>query len=330
MTQSGHGRGRRTFLAATAGALAAPSLARAQGEYPSRSITIVVPSPAGGGTDFSARLISDPLSRAFGVPVVVENRPGGNDVVGLNAVLQARPDGYTLLMGYCGTMTGRAALGTLGQIDTVRDFAPIGQVSDTPQLFVTHPSVPASTMREFVAHARQRPGEIAYASAGNGSLHHLSAELLKLRTGIDMLHVPYRGTGETIRDLVAGRVQFYLNSPPPLVPLVHDGRLRPLAVSSNERHPGLPDIPSAAEEGLPDLNMNVWFSLYAPRGTPDGITRVLVARLNEVLADPALRQRAFEAGALVAPLSPEAITARMQREIANWSEVIRAANITAG
>jgi tripartite-type tricarboxylate transporter receptor subunit TctC len=198
MTQSGHGRGRRTFLAAAAGALAAPSLARAQGEYPSRSITIVVPSPAGGGTDFSARLISDPLSRAFGVPVVVENRPGGNDVVGLNAVLQARPDGYTLLMGYCGTMTGRAALGTLGQIDAIRDFAPIGQVSDTPQLFVTHPSVPASTMREFVAHARQRPGEIAYASAGNGSLHHLSAELLKLRTGIDMLHVPYRGTGETI------------------------------------------------------------------------------------------------------------------------------------
>ncbi|WP_207538621.1 Bug family tripartite tricarboxylate transporter substrate binding protein [Sabulicella rubraurantiaca] len=325
-------RGRRALLAAATaatGALAAPSLALAQGGYPSRPITIIVPSPAGGGTDFSARLISEPLGRALGTSVVVENRPGGNDVVGLNAVLQARPDGHTLLMGYCGTMTGRAALGSLGQIDTLRDFVPIGQVSDTPQLFVTHPTVPVSTMREFVAYARQRPGQLTYASAGNGSMHHLSVELLKIRTGIDLLHVPYRGTGETIRDLVAGRVQFYLNSPPPLVPLVRDGRLRPLAVSSNERHPGLSDIPSAAEEGLPDLNMNVWFALYAPRGTPEDITRLVSAKLNEVLADPGLRQRAFEAGALVTPLPVEAITARMQREIANWTEVVRAAGITA-
>lgn len=312
---------RRSLLLAS---LATPALAQ------DRAVTIIVPSPAGGGTDFNARLVAEPLGRLIGATVVVENRPGGNDVVGLNAVLQARPDGHTLLMGYCGTMTGRAALGSLGQIEVMRDFLPIGQVSDTPQLFVTHPSVPVTTMRQFIAHATQRPGQMSYASAGNGSMHHLSVELLKLRTGIDLLHVPYRGTGETIRDLVAGRVQFYLNSPPPLVPLVRDGRLRPLAVSANERHPGLPEIPSAAEEGLPDLNMNVWFSLFAPRGTPEAVTRLLSAKLNEVLGDPVLRQRAFASGALVAPLAPEEIAARMRREISSWTEVVRAAGISAG
>jgi len=317
---------RRPLLAAGFGVLAAPAVAQTLG---SRPITIIVPSPAGGGTDFSARLIAEPLGRALGTTVVVENRPGGNDMVGLNAVLQARPDGHTLLMGYCGTMAGRAAIGGLQQIDTLRDFIPICQITDTPQLFVTHPTVPVTNLQEFIAYAKQRPGELVYASAGNGSMHHLGAELLKLRAGIDMLHVPYRGTGETIADLIAGRVQFYMNSPPPLVPLVRDGRLRPLSVSSNERHPALPDIPSAAEQGLPDMALNVWFALFAPRGVPAGIVSLVAAKTNEVLADPAVRRRAFEAGALVAPLPPEAITERLRREIDGWREVARAARISA-
>ena len=207
---------------------------------------------------------------------------------------------------------------------------PIGQITDTPQLFVTHPSLPVQSMRDFIAYAKQRPGDITYASAGVGSMHHMSAELLKLRTGIDMLHVPYRGTGETLRDLIAGRVQFYMNSPPPLTPLVADGKLRALCVSSNERHPGMPNIPSAAEEGLPDLDINVWFSLFAPRGTPEPVARLLSAKLNEVLADPALRQRGFDAGALVSPSTPQALTARMEKETAAWADVIKAAKITAG
>ncbi|MBY0336754.1 MAG: tripartite tricarboxylate transporter substrate binding protein [Acetobacteraceae bacterium] len=318
---------RRPLLAAV---LAAPTVARAQSPLAQRPVTIIVPSPAGGGTDFSARLIAEPLSQRLGVPVVVENRPGGNDMVGLNAVLNARPDGHTLLMGYCGTMAGRAAIGGLQQIDTLRDFIPLAQVTDTPQLFVTHPTVPVRTLREFIDHAKARPGQLIYASAGNGSMHHMGAELLKLRAGIDMLHVPYRGTGETIADLIAGRVQFYMNSPPPLVPLVRDGRLRPLCVSSNERHPGLPEIPSAAEAGLPDLGLNVWFSLFAPRGVPEEVTRLLVTRANEALADEAVRARAFASGALVSPLPPAAMAERLRREIAMWGEVARAASITAG
>ncbi|MFM8614229.1 MAG: Bug family tripartite tricarboxylate transporter substrate binding protein, partial [Alphaproteobacteria bacterium] len=225
-----HELSRRTLTGAALGVLSTPALVRAQDTFPNRPITLVVPSPAGGGTDFSARLIADQLGRALGGSMVVENRPGGNDVVGLTSVLQARPDGHTLLCGYCGTMTGRVAVGTLGGIVPARDFIPIGQITDTPQLFVTHPSVPVNSMREFIAYAKQRPGDLTYASAGVGSMHHLGAELLKLRAGIDMLHVPYRGTGETIRDLIAGRVHFYMNSPPPLTPLVADGKLRALCV----------------------------------------------------------------------------------------------------
>jgi tripartite-type tricarboxylate transporter receptor subunit TctC len=321
---------RRVLTGAAFGLLGTPALVRAQDAFPNRPITLVVPAPAGGGTDFSARLIADQLGRALGGSMVVENRPGGNDVVGLMAVLQARPDGHTLLCGYCGTMTGRVAVGTLGGIVPARDFIPIGQITDTPQLFVTHPSVPVTSMREFIAYAKQRPGDLTYASAGVGSMHHLGAELLKLRAGIDMLHVPYRGTGETIRDLIAGRGHFYMNSPPPLTPLVADGKLRALCVSSNERHPGMPNIPSAKEEGLADLDLNVWFSLFAPRGTPEPVARLLAQKLNEVLADPAIRKRAFDAGALVVPSSPEALAARMERETAAWAEVVRAAKITAG
>lgn len=317
---------RRAVFVAT---LAAPGILCAQ-EFGTRPITLIVPSPAGGGTDYSARLIAEPLGRALGTTIVVENRPGGNDVVGLNAVLQARPDGHTLLCGYCGTMAGRAAAGSLGSIIPMRDFLPIGQITDTPQLFVTHPSVPVTNLREFIEYARARPGEVSYASAGNGSMHHMGAELLKIRAGIDMLHVPYRGTGETLRDLIAGRVQFYMNSPPPLLPLVRDNRLRALSVSSNERHPGLPDIPSAAEQGLPDMALNVWFGLFAPRGVPDGVTARIAARLDEVLAEPGLRRRAFEAGALVAPATPAAVMARLERETAAWAEVVRMANISAG
>ncbi|MDB5413939.1 MAG: hypothetical protein JWR10_2274 [Rubritepida sp.] len=321
---------RRPLLAATLAGLAAPAILHAQEGFPNRPITLVVPAPAGGGTDYSARLVAEPLGRALGTVMVVENRTGGNDVVGLNAVMQARPDGYTLLCGYCGTMAARAAIGGLGSIVPMRDFVPVGQITDTPQLFVTHPSVPITSFREFIEYAKARPGEISYASAGVGSMHHMGAELLKLRAGIDMLHVPYRGTGETLRDLIAGRVQFYMNSPPPLTPLVREGQLRALCVSSNERHPGLPDIPSAAEQGMPDLALNVWFSIFAPRGTPDSATRLISAKLEQVLADPGLRRRAFDAGALVAPLGREAMAVRLERETAAWSEVVRAAGLTVG
>lgn len=310
---------RRSLLLAS---LATPALAQ------DRPITVIVPSPAGGGTDFNARLIAEPLGRLLGATVVVENRPGGNDVVGLQAVLSARPDGTTLLCGYAGTVAGRAAVGGLGSIVPMRDFIPLGLISDTPQLVVVHPTVQATTFPEFVALAKARPGEMAYASAGNGSMHHLSAEYLKLRTGMDLLHIPYRGTGETMRDLIAGRVQFYTNSPPPLVPLVRDGRLRALCVTSDTRHPGLPDIPAASEQGFSGMPLNVWFSLFAPRGTPEPAARRASEALHAVVSDRALAARALEAGAILAPSTAEGLAERLRRETEAWTEVAQRAGIT--
>ena len=181
-----------------------------------------------------------------------------------------------------------------------------------------------------IALARARPGALNYASAGNGSMHHMGTEYLKHRAGIDLLHVPYRGTGETISDLIAGRIDFYMNSPPPLTPLVREGRLRALCVSSDARHPGLPDIPSAAEQGFPGMPLNVWFSVFAPRGVPAATVALLSEKLNLVLGDTRLRERAAQAGALVSPSSPEQLAERVARETAFWRETARVAGITAG
>lgn len=321
---------RRALLGAGAATLAAPGIAWTQGSLAGKTITLVVPSPAGGGTDFSARLVAEPFGRALGATMVVENRPGGNDVVGLQSVLRAPADATTLLCGYCATMTARPAIGGIGDIQPIRDFQAVGQITDTPQLFVTHPSVPANNLQEFIALAKQQPGQMNYASAGIGSMHHMGTEYLKHRAGIDLVHVPYRGTGETIRDLIAGRIQFYMNSPPPLTPLVRDGKLRALCVSSNERHPGLPDVPSAAEQGMPDTGLNVWFAVFAPRGVPAAQVALLSEKLREVLADQGVRDRAFSAGALVAPSTAEALAERVARETESWRQIARTANITAG
>jgi len=323
------GVGRRTALAATAAACSGGWPAAAQGRFPNRAVSIVVPIPAGGGDDYAARLIAPPMGSLLGQPVVVENRPGGNDVVGLMHAARSQPDGHTLLMGYCGTMAGRAAIGGTGGVSTTDDFVPIGQVSDTPQLFVVHPSLPVSNLQELIAYAKANPGKISYASAGNGSMHHLGTELLKSRLGIDMLHIPYRGTGETIGDLVAGRVQFYMNSPPPLISLVRDGKVRALCVSSNERHPGLPDVPSLTENGLRDLPLNVWFALFAPKAVPADIRRTLSETLERALSDETIRKRAFEAGSLVKYAGPDDVARRLRSEIAGWKDTAQAANIRA-
>lgn len=315
---------RRHLLAAPALLLAPP--ARAQ-DFPSRAVTIIVASPAGGGTDFSARLIAEPLSQRLGVPVVVENRPGGNGTIGLLATARARPDGYTLTVGYSGTMTGRPAVEGVADLDPQKDFVPIAQLTDTPQVMMVHPSIPVRTLPELVAYAKQRPGQIAYASAGNGSLHHLGTELLKRRTGIDMLHVPYRGTGETISDLLAGRVQFYMNSPPPVIAFIRDGRLRALATTGQQRHPALPDVPSLPEAGLSDFPVDVWYALYAPARTPTAVQERLAREVRAVLAEPGVQSRAQEAGTFVRHADAATVSARLARETAAWVEVVKAVGI---
>lgn len=315
---------RRAFLAVPA-LLGAPR-ARAQ-SFPDRAVTIIVAAPAGGGTDFSARLIAEPLAQRLGAPVVVENRPGGNGAVGLLAAARARPDGHTLTVGYSGTMTGRPAVEGTADLDPQRDFAPVAQLTDTPQVMMVHPSIPARTLQEFVAYAKERPGKIDYASAGNGSLHHLGTELLKRRTGIDLVHIPYRGTGETISDLIAGRVQFYMNSPPPVIAFLRDGRLRAIATTGPQRHPALPEVPSLPESGLADFPVDVWYALYAPARTPPPVLDRLAREVRAVLDDPAVQARAAGAGTFVRHADAAAVSARLAREIAAWVEVVRAVGI---
>lgn len=303
---------------------AAPAAAQ---EFPTRTVTIIVASPAGGGTDFSARLVSEPLAARLGVPVVVENRPGGNGTIGLLATARARPDGHTLTVGYSGTMTGRPAVEGIGDLDPQADFAPVALLTDTPQVMMVHPSVPVTTLGEFIAYAKQRPGQLNYGSAGNGSLHHLGMELLKRRTGIDVVHIPYRGTGETISDLLAGRLQFYMNSPPPVIAAIREGRLRAIATTGEQRHPALPDVPSLAEAGITDYPVNVWYALYAPARTPPPVLERLAREVRAVLADPAVQRRAVEAGTFVSHAEAPAVAARLVRETAAWKQVVREAGI---
>lgn len=320
---------RRLLLGAGAALGAAAGQGRAQtgGFTPSRPVVLVVSNPAGGTNDFTARLVAEPLSQRLGVPVVVENRPGGDGVVGTQYAARARPDGHTLWVAYSGTVTGRPAVRGTAEIDPQREFAPIALLIEAPQVMMVHPSVPARTLPEFIAYAKSRPGQLAYASSGTGSLQQLGTELLKHRTGIDMLHVPYRGTGETVADFLAGRVQFYMTTPPPVLSAIRDGKLRAIAMASPRRHPSLPDVPTTAEAGLTDYAAEAWFGLFAQAATPPEIIARYAREAEAVLAEPAVANRALEAGAFARFENPATLKARVERETASWTELVKAAGI---
>jgi tripartite-type tricarboxylate transporter receptor subunit TctC len=323
--------GRRSVLAGAAAALAggAPRGARAQPAafVPSRPVVLVVSNPAGGTNDFTARLVAEPLSQRLGVPVVVENRPGGDGVVGAQYAARARPDGHTLFVAYSGTITGRPAVRGTAELDPQREFAPVALLIEAPQVMMVHPSVPAKTLGEFIAYAKARPGQLAYASSGTGSLQQLGTELLKHRAGIDLLHVPYRGTGETVADFLAGRVQFYMTTPPPVISAVRDGKLRAIAMASPRRHPSLPDVPTTAEAGLTDYSAEAWFGLFAQAATPPEIIARYARESEAVLAEPVVTSRALEAGAFARFEDPATLKARVERETAAWTALVKAAGI---
>jgi tripartite-type tricarboxylate transporter receptor subunit TctC len=313
--------------ALTGAALLAARSVRAAEEFPKRPITLVVSGPAGGTTDYSARLVAQPLSERLGVPVVVENKAGGNGLIALQAVIRARPDGYTLLIGYSGTVTGKPAVEGFGDFDPRRDLAAVSLILQAPQVMMVHPSIPARTLSEFIEYVRARPGQLNYASSGAGSVQHLGTELLKQRTGIDMVHVPYRGTGETVKDVLAGRIQFYMTTPPPVAPFIRDGRLRALAMASAERHPALPDVPTAAEAGLPGYAAESWFGLLAPKTTPRPVVNRLSQDMRAILADEGLRRRALEAGGVVHYEDPATLERRVSDELAMWTKLVQETGI---
>lgn len=317
----------RRLLTALLAALLSQGVA-AQDDFPSHPITIVVPVPPGGIVDMAARLAGDPLAEGLGQPVVIDNRTGASGNIAYAHVAQARPDGYTLLASYSMYHAGNPSLFTDLRWNA-DSFVPVGMVAVAPHVVVVHPSLPVKTLPELVAYAKAHPNEVNYASQGSGSVPHVGTELLRQMTGIDVVHVPYKGSGPAIQDVLAGRVQLFITTPPSVIGHIQQGKLRAIAIAGNSRHPMLPDVPTAAEQGIQDFALDAWVSLFAPAGTPAPVIDKLTTALKNGLADPRTITRAHAAGVEPRYQSPAQLQATLDSETAHWSGVIRSAGIVA-
>jgi tripartite-type tricarboxylate transporter receptor subunit TctC len=295
--------------------------------YPAKPIRIVVHFPPGGPTDLVARAVGQKLTEAWGQQVIIDNRPGAGGVIGVDLVVRAAPDGYTLLLGTGGSMSVAPAIGLKAPYNVFSDLAPVSLVVLNPQLLVLHPSLPASSLKELIRFAKSKPGQINYASVGPGSPQHLGMEMLKSMAGIDMLHIPYKGTAPAITDVLAGQVSLMFNSMPSVLPHVKNKKLKGIAVSSARRSAAAPDIPTVAEAGLAGFQYVTWYGLYAPAATPREIVMKLNTQVVKILAEPELSQRFSSQGAEPAGSSPEQLALHMREEHESWKKVIKSANI---
>lgn len=300
--------------------IAMPALAQ---PYPSKPVRVIVPQTPGGATDVFARLVAQKLGDKWGQPVVVENRAGAAGVIGTDAVAKAAPDGYTLLVTYAGSQAVNQSLYKNIPFDSVKDFQPVATLATTPFFLVAGPKTPAKDLKELVALAKAKPGAITYASSGNGSINHLLAEMLKTEAGIDMLHVPYKGIAAAIGDVMGGQVEVAFTSVPSVIQHVRSGKLRALAVSSAKRNSTAPEVPSIAEVGFPGFDVNPWWGILAPAGTP----RPIVDRIN---ADVAAFLKTDEAqaffkkqGAETLATSPEVFLRMLQSDVEKWAKVVK-------
>ncbi len=320
---------RRTLLGAAAmAALARPALAQG---WPSRPISIVVPFPPGGSNDLLARPMALKLQQALGNnPVVVENRGGAGGTVGAAHVMRSAPDGHTLMWGHVGTLAVNPWIYPNNPYDVLRDFTPVAQVATLPGVLVVHPSVGVRTAEEFVALAKRQPGVLEYGSAGNGSASHITMAAFCDAAGIDLVHVPYRGNGPMLADLLAGRVKCSFAGSPVVLPAARDNRLIALGVSSREPTPLVPGVTPVGATAVPGYEMVQWHGLVAPAGTPTELVARLNGIINGLLADEDIKQRLAVEGAEAAPRSPEAFRALIAAELERFRALIRRANITAG
>jgi tripartite-type tricarboxylate transporter receptor subunit TctC len=319
---------RRRFLHLAAGAAAFSAFSRAvraQG-YPSRAVRIVVPVPPGGALDILARLIGQWLSARLGQPFVIENRPGGGTNIGIEAVVRAPADGYTLLL-VPGSVPVNTSLHRKLNFNFIRDIVPIAMISKIPLVMEVNPSVPARTVPEFIAHARANPGKLIMASGGIGSTSHVGGELFKLRTGLDMLHVPYRGGAPALTDLIGGQVHMYLSYLPESIAAVKAGQVRALAVTTAARSAALPDLPSVGDF-VPGFEASSWQGIGAPRNAPAEVVATLSREVNAALADPKIKARLADLGSTPTPMSPRDFEAFIVAETDKWAKVIREAKIT--
>jgi len=320
-------RSRSLRLGVAIGLLAGVASVHAQ-SFPNRSLRIVVHFPPGGPVDFVARALGQRLSDAWKQPVVIENRPGAGGVVGVELVLRSPPDGHTLLLGTSGSMAVAPAVSKL-PYDVFTDLAPIALLVINPQILVVHPSLPVRTVSELVKLAKSKPGQINYASVGPGSPNHMGMELLKSMSGIDMVHIPYKGTTPAMSDVISGQVSLLFNSMPSVLPHVRSGRLRALAVGSAKRSPAAPDVPTVSETpGLQGFQYTTWYALLAPAATPKDVINQISVESGRALSQPDMSELLASQGAEPAPSTPEGLAKFMRAEFEAWRKVIKTAKIT--
>jgi tripartite-type tricarboxylate transporter receptor subunit TctC len=304
-----------------------PSITAAADAYPIKPVRFVVTFPPGGPTDTIVRVIGQRLTDLWGHPMILDNRGGAGGIVGTEIVARAAPDGYSFLVGTAGGMTINPALQPKLPYDPFRDFVPVGMLVNNPQILVAHPSLAAKNVKELVALAKTKPGQLNFASAGTGTATHLGLELLKLTSGIDVVHVPYKGGAPAVTDLIAGQVQLLWVSIPSVLPHVKAGRLRALAVSTAKRSASAPDIPTVAESGYPGFEYSNWNALFAPAKTSPAIVKQVNAAIVKILREPEVAQKLVSLGADPAPGTPEELARYMRTDHERWKKVIRTAGI---
>ena len=316
----------RAWSSALIGLCLLASPAAAQSDYPSKPVKIIVPSAPGGGTDIAARVLAQHLSQAMGQQFFIDNRPGAGNMIGIEAAARSAPDGYTLLMT-ASTLSINQLTYKKVLYDAVRDFAPISLVVSLPSVLVVHPSVPARSLAELIALAKQKPDQLTYASAGIGTNPHLSMELLKTMTGIEIRHIPYRGVGPALNDLVAGQVGILIAGVLTTKPQVDAGTVRGLAVTGLKRVEALPDVPIVAEAGIANYEALQWYGLLAPAGTPAPIIARLHAETAKAVRSAEMKERLAADGADPVGNTPAEFAAHIKEEMRKWAEVARAAKI---
>jgi tripartite-type tricarboxylate transporter receptor subunit TctC len=298
------------------------SLAHAQ-TWPTRPLRLIVPTAPGGGTDFTGRLVAAKLSETLGQQVVVENRGGGGGSVGADNAAKATPDGYTLLLGSIATHAVNPALYKKLPYDHIKDFAPVSLIGTVPNVLVVHPSVPAKTFAEFISYAKANPGKINYGSSGVGSPPHLSMELLRSMTGINMVHVPYKGAGPALADLLGGQVQAMCTSLAGQITYIRAGRVRALGVTTAKRNPQLPDVPTIIEGGVPGYEVTIWYAVFAPVATPKPVVTRLNADMVKALNSPEMKERMALQGMDPSPSTPAELAAFVKTESAKWTKAVK-------
>ena len=305
----------------------APSTATAQ-SFPTKPVTIIVPFSAGGTTDILARIVGQYLGTKFGESVVIENRDGAGGNIGTQTAARAKADGYTLLMGTVGTHAINPALYSKLNFNHIEDFQPLTRVAMVPNLLVVNPERPYRSVQELIEYAKANPGEVAFASSGNGSSIHLSGELFKLLAGVDMLHVPYRGSAGAVTDLLGGQVDIMFDNMPSAIQHVRNDALIPLAVTPANRSAELPDIPTIAEAGVEGYEATSWFGMFTPAGTPEDVVKVLHAAIAEALKDPEVIEKFSAQGAVIHSETPEQFAEFIAAETEKWADVVKRSGAT--